>query len=105
MTSGWKNRLCHRWPRASHGGVAAWQSSTVDDMLDRVKLDLSFDPKLLQEDLQRLQSSDWIGHFVQQNYDGDWSVIALRGPAAATHPVMMIYSDPSCTELADTPCH
>lgn len=72
-------------------------------MLDRLKLELRFDPRLLQKDLQRLQSSDWIGHFVKQNYDGDWSVIPLRGPADATHPVRMIYSDPTCTEFADTP--
>jgi len=72
-------------------------------MLDRVKLNLAFDAKLLQEDLRRLQSHEWIDHFVKQNYDGDWSVIPLRGPATATHPVMMIYSDPTCTEFADTP--
>lgn len=68
-----------------------------------MKLNLRFDPQLLQEDLKRLQASDWIGHFVRQNYVGDWDVIALRGPATATHPVMTIYSDPTCTEFADTP--
>jgi len=72
-------------------------------MQDRVKLNLTFDPQLLQDDLKQLQSTDWIGHFVKQNYEGDWSVIPLRGPAAATHPVMMIYSDPTCTTFADTP--
>jgi len=40
---------------------------------------------------------------VQQNYDGDWSVIPLRGPAGASHPVQMIYSDPSRSDYADTP--
>jgi len=72
-------------------------------MPDRVKLNLTFNTELLQEDLRRLQSSDWIGHFVKQNYDGEWSVIPLRGPATATHPVMMIYSDPTCTEFSDAP--
>ena len=72
-------------------------------MPDCVKLDLTFDAQLLQEDLERLQTSDWIDHFVQENYEGDWSVIPLRGPAGATHPVMMIYADPTCTEFADTP--
>ena len=72
-------------------------------MLDRVKLNLTFDSRLLQRDLDRLQSDYWIEHFVKQNYDGDWSVLALRGPANATHPVMMIYSDPTCTEFANTP--
>ena len=72
-------------------------------MQDRLKLDLSFDPLLPLGDLERLESVDWVEHFVKQNYDGDWSVIPLRGPATATHPVMMIYSDPSCSEFASTP--
>ncbi len=75
----------------------------MSQLPDRVKLDVTFDVRLLQEDLRRLQHSEWIDHFVKQNYDGDWSVIALRGPANATHPVMMIYADPTCTEFADTP--
>lgn len=66
-------------------------------------MNLRFDPQLLQEDVNRLQSEEWIEHFVKQNYDGDWSVIALRGPANATHPVMMIYSDPTCTEFGNIP--
>jgi hypothetical protein len=71
-------------------------------MVDRVKLPLSFNRRRLQEDLTRLQASDWIEHFVKQNYEGEWSVIPLRGPATATHPVMMIYPDPTCTEFANT---
>ena len=72
-------------------------------MIDRLKLRLSFDPPRMVHDLSRLGQTDWIEHFVKQNYDGDWSVIPLRGPAGAQHPVMMIYSDPSCREFADTP--
>ena len=72
-------------------------------MKDRIRLNLSFDADRLQKDLARLQGSDWIAHFVMQNYEGDWSVIPLRGPAGATHPVMMSYSDPTCTEFTDTP--
>ncbi|WP_197454676.1 aspartyl/asparaginyl beta-hydroxylase domain-containing protein [Stieleria varia] len=70
---------------------------------DRVRLDLSFDAGRLQDDLRKLESGDWIDHFVTQNYQGNWSVIPLRGPASATHPVMMIYSDPTCVDFADTP--
>ena len=32
-----------------------------------------------------------------------WSVIPLRGPAGASHPVQMIYSDPSRSDFEDTP--
>jgi hypothetical protein len=47
--------------------------------------------------------SQWIDHFVKQNYDGDWSVIALRGPAGARYPVQMIYSDLARSDFEDTP--
>lgn len=70
---------------------------------DRLRLPFTFDPQLLVRDLQRLSARDWIKHFVLQNYEGDWSVIPLRGKAGARHPVMMIYSDPAATEFDDTP--
>ena len=73
------------------------------DMPDRIKLNLAFEPELLQKDLQKLKSDDWVDHFVKQNYEGDWSVIPLRSPATAIHPVMMIYSDPACKEFIGTP--
>ena len=70
---------------------------------DRLQLPLDFDPARLAADMANFARAEWIEHFVKQNYDGDWSVIALRGPAGARHPVQMIYSDPSCTTFADTP--
>jgi hypothetical protein len=70
---------------------------------DRVRLPFSFDPTLLARDLERLASVEWISHFVTANYDGDWSVIPLRGTAGASHPVMMIYPNPNATEFEDTP--
>jgi aspartyl/asparaginyl beta-hydroxylase len=70
---------------------------------DRLRLPLDFDPVRLAADMIALSASGWIAHFVTQNYDGDWSVIPLRGPAGARHPVQMIYSDPACTAFADTP--
>ncbi len=70
---------------------------------DRLRLALNFDPVRLEEDLGRLRGCEWIGHFVKQNYDGDWSAIPLRAPAGATHPIMMIYSDPTAKDFVDTP--
>jgi hypothetical protein len=70
---------------------------------DRLRLPLTFDPERLAAGMANVSRSDWIEHFVKQNYDGDWDVIALRGPAGARHPVQMIYSDPTCTDFADTP--
>jgi hypothetical protein len=71
-------------------------------MLDRVRLDLRFDAQALVEDLDRLVSCEWIDHFVQQNYEGSWQVLPLRGKAGETHPVMQIYSDPTCKHFEDT---
>jgi Aspartyl/Asparaginyl beta-hydroxylase len=70
---------------------------------DHLRLPFAFDPDQLVGDLQALASVEWTSHFVTQNYDGDWSVIPLRGPAGAKHPVMMIYADPTATAFEDMP--
>lgn len=70
---------------------------------DRLRLPLSFDPAPLVHDLEGLKDESWIAHFVRQNYDGDWSVLPLRGTAGARHPVQAIYSDPTATEFENTP--
>jgi hypothetical protein len=70
---------------------------------DRLRLPFAFDRNLLAVDLRRLSASSWIRHFVTQNYQGDWSIIALRGPAGARHPIQMVYSDPTATAFEDTP--
>lgn len=70
---------------------------------DRIQLGMNFDVALLEHDLKNLQSHSWIDHFVKQNYQGIWDVLPLRGTAGATHPVMMIYSDPTCCDFEDTP--
>lgn len=71
---------------------------------DRLELPLRFDAARLERDLDvALQRCGWISHFVPDNYAGDWSVIPLRSKAGATHPVMLIASDPACREFVDTP--
>jgi len=70
---------------------------------DRLRLPLDFAPDPLAADLANLSAVPWTAHFVSQNYDGDWSVIPLKAPAGARHPVQMIYSDPACTDFVDTP--
>jgi quercetin dioxygenase-like cupin family protein len=70
---------------------------------DRLRLPLDFDPHRLSRDLEVLEGEGWIAHFVPQNYEGDWSVIPLRGPKGATHPVMMIYPPPGGADYEDTP--
>lgn len=70
---------------------------------DRLPLSLHFDPVRLVRDLRELEKLPWVDHFVKANYRGLWDVLPLRGTAGATHPVMMIYSDPGCTAFEDTP--
>jgi Aspartyl/Asparaginyl beta-hydroxylase len=70
---------------------------------DRLRLPLAFDPVRLARDLARLSSNEWVSHYVRQNYEGDWSVVALRSPAGETHPIRMINADPTAREFVDTP--
>lgn len=70
---------------------------------DRVRLPLRFDPAPLAADLAMLDRDDWTEHFVRQNYEGDWSALALRAQAGVTHPVQMIYAAPGVAEFVDTP--
>ena len=56
-------------------------------MTDRIRLVLQFDAAAMRRDLARLASSDWVDHFVTRNYDGRWTVLPLRAPAGATHPI------------------
>jgi hypothetical protein len=79
-------------------------ASTLESRFpDRLSLPRRFDPDRLAADLRAAESFGWTDHFVPQNYDGQWSAIPLRAPAGATHPIMMIYSDPAATHFVDTP--
>jgi hypothetical protein len=69
---------------------------------DRLRLPLEFEAVRLAADMDAVAASGWIEHFVKQNYDGDWSVIPLRAPAGARHPVQMISPPPNCTDYVDT---
>lgn len=71
---------------------------------DRLKLALKFDVAAMEADVHRITRTpqQWVDHFVQANYEGSWSVIPLRAGRGATHPVMMIYSDPSTKDYVNT---
>jgi len=71
---------------------------------DRLLLPRAFDPARLAGDLAAIERRvGWTEHFVKQNYDGDWSAIALRAPEGATHPITMITSFSSNGAFVDTP--
>jgi hypothetical protein len=69
---------------------------------DRLRLDLSFDVERLRTDLVSLAARVWTAHFVQQHYDGEWSVLPLRAPAGATHPILRIATNPGVAAWEDT---
>lgn len=77
---------------------------TVAEVLpDRKRLPISFDAVALAADLARIERDPWQPHFVRANYRGDWSAIALRAAAGETHPIRLIYANPTATEWVDTP--
>ncbi len=78
----------------STGGTTGWA--------DRLRLPLAFEPDQLAADLARLDAREWTAHFVPQHYEGDWSVLPLRAPAGAVHPILQIAPNPSCRDWVDT---
>jgi len=63
-------------------------------MIDRLKLPFAFDPQQLKADLQVIDDSSWLSHFVTDNYEGNWSAIALRIPikSIGQHPIASLFS-------------
>ena len=62
---------------------------------------LRFDPALLASDLSRILPEEWIPHYNELDYGGDWRVVALRSPSGRAD---QIYANtaPRST-LLDTP--
>ena len=69
---------------------------------DRLCLPMTFDPARLAADLDRLDADDWVAHFVRQNYSGDWSILPLRAPAGAVHPILRVTAHPWTKDWEDT---
>jgi hypothetical protein len=70
-------------------------------MIDRLKLPLQFDSGLLNADLARIVTEEWVPHFNKAYYEGDWSVVPLRSVGGGARK---IYTDPTrLEECADTP--
>jgi Aspartyl/Asparaginyl beta-hydroxylase len=69
-------------------------------MPNYVKFPFQFDAALLQNDLAKVADDEWIKHFNQQYYEGNWSVASLRSNGGHTK---QIYPDPHSPEdFADT---
>lgn len=75
----------------------------LDDLPDRLRLPLAFDPAPLAADLAAFAESDWTRHFVRSNYEGEWDAIPLRAAAGETHPIRMIGVHSMVDRFVDTP--
>lgn len=51
------------------------------------RLPFSFDPQQLQADLQQVAAEEWIGHYRNDEYEGDWALAPLR--SVAGHPAVI----------------
>ncbi len=74
----------------------------LSSLPDRVRLPLAVDLGPLIADLVALESTHWTPHFVPAHFAGDWSVLPLRAPQGAKHPILQITSNPSITAWDDT---
>ena len=77
--------------------------SELVDLPDRIRLPITCDPALLLKEALSLPASAWTQHFVPDNYRGDWSVVPLRAPAGAVHPILQITSPPGHNDWIETP--
>ena len=68
---------------------------------DRLRL-MRYDVAALATDLALLTKAEWVAHFVTANYHGDWSILPLRAPAGATHPILRAVAHPGITDWEDT---
>lgn len=79
----------HDWERLKH-------------LPDRIKLPFAIAAAPMLAEVKRLDASAWTDHFVPQHYKGEWSVIPLRAPRGASHPILKITSPPGCDDWEDT---
>ncbi|MBS1794886.1 MAG: aspartyl/asparaginyl beta-hydroxylase domain-containing protein [Acidobacteria bacterium] len=69
-------------------------------MKSRHKFSLQFDPARLCADLGRVAPDEWVRHYNQLHYEGEWSVAPLRSIGGRTK---QIFPDPHAVEpFADT---
>ena len=97
-----EHRGQHALPARAHGHPFPARSPTEERWPDRLILPMRVDPVDLAADLAGLADHAWTAHFVSQHYEGDWSVLPLRAPAGALHPILQIAPHPLCRDWVDT---
>src|ERR1044072_2208769 len=70
-------------------------------MISSFKLPFNFDSEALRSDLEQISPDEWVGHFNQEYYQGDWSGVALRSVNGDSN---QLYSRPAPEfSFKDTP--
>jgi hypothetical protein len=70
-------------------------------MISSFKLPFNFDPESLRADLNRIRSDEWVAHFNQDYFEGEWTGVALRSSGGDSR---QLYSPPKTeSSFADTP--
>lgn len=59
------------------------------------KFPMRFDAGLLRRDLEAINSREWVPHFNQRYYEGDWSGVSLRSVGGRSDS---IYPNPAASE-------
>lgn len=63
-------------------------------MIKSLQLPFRFNPVQLKADLDLIQPGEWVDHFNQSIYEGNWSGVALRSVGGKP---MQLYPDPTAT--------
>ena len=80
--------------------VAGSRRSTLALMVASLLLPVSFTPERLLEELDRIRPDEWVPHFNNRIYEGEWSGVALRSVGGKPDT---LYPDPTATgAYADT---
>ncbi len=63
-----------------------------------LRLPFEFDPILLRAELSKVASEEWVSHYNQSDYEGNWYGVALRSSDGSTRDLVVCGRD-----YADTP--
>jgi hypothetical protein len=76
------------------------ENNVVPTNLQWTRLPFFFDPAGLRADLECIEASEWIAHFNQQDYEGEWSSVALRARGGRANDIVPMGG---VEEFEDTP--
>src|SRR2546426_8100234 len=70
-------------------------------MTSSFKLAFMFDPESLQSDLTQIRTDEWVAHFNEGYFEGEWTGVALR---SAGGMATQLYPNPNTNlSFVDTP--